>query len=141
MALQPRILTIDDEQSVRDAFVDALEDLPYIVETASDGQEALEKFSSGPVDLVFLDLKMPRMDGVDVLHKIRELDALVPVYIVTAFQAEFLKRLQAAEEEGLAFELLHKPIGQEAIRKVATAALTGAQYAMGGANNGQRDVA
>ena len=123
---QPRVLVIDDEESVRDAFADALEDMPYVVEAVSGGEEALAKAQSDPADLIFLDLKMPGMDGVEVLHHIRELDAAVPVYIVTAFHAEFLDRLQAAEEEGLAFQLLHKPIGQEAIRKVAMAVLPAA---------------
>ena len=126
MVSQPRVLVIDDEQSVRDAFTDALEDMPYVVEAASGGEEALAKAQSNPADLIFLDLKMPGMDGVEVLHHIRALDEVVPVYIVTAFHAEFLDRLQAAEEEGLAFQLLHKPIGQEAIRKVATAVLPAA---------------
>ena len=126
MVSQPRVLIIDDEESVRDAFADALEDLPYVVETVSGGEEALEKTKRSPADWVVLDLKMPGMDGVEVLHEIREMDEAVPIYIVTAFHAEFLDRLQAAEEEGLAFQLLHKPIGQEAIRKVATAVLPAA---------------
>ncbi len=126
MVSQPRVLIIDDEESVRDAFADALEDLPYVVETVSGGEEALEKTKRSPADLVFLDLKMPGMDGVEVLHEIREMDEAVPIYIVTAFHAEFLDRLQAAEVEGLAFQLLHMPIGQEAIRKVATAVLPAA---------------
>ena len=126
MVSQPRVLVIDDEESVRDAFADALEDMPYVVEAASGGEEALSIAQSDPADLIFLDLKMPGMDGVEVLHHIRALDEVVPVYIVTAFHAEFLDRLQAAEEEGLAFQLLHKPIGQEAIRKVATAVLPAA---------------
>ena len=123
MAVEARILVIDDEESVRDAFVDALEGMPFVVMTASGGPEALEILRGGPVSLVFLDLKMPGMDGVDVLRKIREADGAVPAYIVTAFYAEFLSRLQAAEDEGLAFQLLCKPVGQEAIRKVTTTAL------------------
>jgi len=126
MVSQSRVLVIDDEESVRDAFADALEDMPYTVDTACSGEEALAKAKSSPADLIFLDLKMPGMDGVEVLHHIRELDETVPVYIVTAFHAEFLDRLRAAEEKGLAFQLLHKPIGQEAIRKVATAVLPAA---------------
>ncbi len=131
MVAEPRILVIDDEQSVRDAFIDALENLPYVVETASSGQEAVEKAQGGPLSLVFLDLKMPGMDGVEVLQKIRALDDAVPVYIVTAFHAEFLDRLQAAEDEGLSFQLLHKPIGQDAIRQVACRVLPGAQIESG----------
>ena len=131
MVAEPRILVIDDEQSVRDAFLDALENLPYVVETASSGQEAVEKVQDEPLSLVFLDLKMPGMDGVEVLRKIRALDDAVPVYIVTAFYAEFLDCLQAAENEGLSFQLLHKPIGQDAIRQVACRVLPGAQIESG----------
>jgi CheY-like chemotaxis protein len=123
VAAQERVLVIDDEESVRDAFVDALEGMPLVVMTACGGPEALERVRSGPVALVFLDLKMPGMDGVEVLRKIREADEAVPVYIVTAFYAEFLSRLQAAEDEGLAFRLLCKPVGPKAIRKVTATAL------------------
>ena len=123
MAAQAQVLVIDDEESVRDAFVDALEGMSFVVRTASSGPEALEMVRSGPLALVFLDLKMPGMDGVEVLRKIREADEAVPVYVVTAFYAEFLSRLQAAEDEGLAFQSLCKPVGQEAIRKVTTTAL------------------
>ena len=123
MAAQAQVLVIDDEESVRDAFVDALEGMPLVVETACDGREGLEKARSDPVDLIFLDLKMPGMDGVEVLRKIREADEAVPVYVITAFYAEFLSRLQAAEDEGLVFQLLCKPIGQEAIRKVTATIL------------------
>jgi len=66
MVSQPRVLVIDDEESVRDAFADALEDLPYVVEAVSDGEEALKKAKSSPADLVFLDLKMPGMDASTV---------------------------------------------------------------------------
>ena len=132
MVAEPRILVIDDEESVRDAFVNALEDMPYVVETASSGQEAVEKAQDGSLSLVFLDLKMPEMDGVEVLRKIRAVDDAVPVYIVTAFYAEFLDRLQAAEDEGLSFQLLHKPIGQDAIRQVARRVIPRAQTESGG---------
>ena len=138
---QPRVLVIDDEQSVRDAFTDALAEVPYTVETACDGKEALAKAQSNPTDLIFLDLKMPGMDGVEVLHHIRELDEAVPIYIVTAFHAEFLDRLRVAEEEGLSFQLLHKPIGQAAIRKVATAVLASGEDRARTAGDEQREAA
>ena len=123
MEEQKRVLVIDDEESVRDAYVDALEDVPCVVETASSGEEGLRKAQTGSVALIFLDLKMPGMSGADVLRKIRSFDEKVVVYIVTAFHGEFLDKLEAIERDGLTFKLLHKPIGQEAIRKVTAAAL------------------
>ena len=120
MVAEPRILAVDDEESVRDAFVNALEDMPCVVGTASSGQEAVEKAQDGPLSLVFLDLKMPGMDGMEFLRRLRALDETAPVCIVTAFHGEFDSRLQAAEDEGIAFELLHKPIGQDAIVSLAS---------------------
>lgn len=125
MSQAQRILVIDDEESVRDAFADALENTAYEVETASSGEEGVAKARSASFDLVFLDLKMPGMDGVETLRALRALDGRVPVYVVTAFHAQFLERLELAEREGLPFELVHKPLGQEAIRQVTEAVLRG----------------
>mgnify|MGYP005680327387 CR=1 FL=1 len=84
MVSQPRVLVVDDEESVRDAFADALEDLPYKVETVSGGEEALAKVKSSPADLIFLDLKMPGMNGLETLRKIKERYPLIQVVMLTA---------------------------------------------------------
>lgn len=118
-----RVLVIDDEECVRDAFIDALEDMQCTVVAAPSGMEGVRQVESGLVNLIFLDLKMPNMDGVETLRRIRAVNKEVPVYVVTAFHAEFLDKLQSAEDEGLVFELLHKPIGHTAIRKVTSSVL------------------
>ncbi|MCX6377021.1 MAG: response regulator [Armatimonadetes bacterium] len=125
VAEQKRVLVIDDEESVRDAYINALEDMPCVVETASSGEEGLQKARTGSVALIFLDLKMPGMSGADVLRQIRAFDAKVAIYVVTAFQGEFLEALEAIERDGLTFKLLQKPIGQQAIRKVTATTLGG----------------
>ncbi len=127
MNAQRRILVIDDEESVRDSFIDALETEPYCLEAVASGAEGVACARAGSYDLVFLDLKMPGMDGVETLRALRQLDCRVPVYIVTAFHPEFLDRLEAAERERLSFELVHKPIGQAGIREVTRAVLEGPQ--------------
>lgn len=120
-----KVLVIDDEPAVRNAFTLALEDTGCEVDTAGNGQEGLDKFREGGYDLVFLDLKMPVMDGTTALKRIREIDGSVPVYIVTAFHQEYFKQLKEARSEGTTFELLHKPVSGDDIRLVAEAALGG----------------
>ena len=80
-------------------------------------------------DLIFLDLRMPGMNGFETLRELRKLDEHVPVYIITAFQDEFLKELKAAAEEGLAFQLLCKPVGFDEILAITKGILEGvSQY-------------
>ena len=134
--MTPRILVIDDEEGVRDAFMLALEGLDYLVETAADGLEGLERAAAAPPDLVVLDLKMPRLNGVDTLRRLRVQQPGAKVYILTAFYEEYLRPLATLTQEGTEFELLRKPLGADQIRAVVAAALgTGAmlQPAAGGA--------
>ncbi len=67
-----KILIIDDERSIRNALKDVLEFEGYVIELAEDGMKGLEMMKSTKYDLIFCDIKMPNMDGVEVLTKIRE---------------------------------------------------------------------
>ncbi len=109
------ILVIDDEEAVRKSFALALEDTGCRVETAESGSKGIEEVRSAKYDLIFLDLKMPGMNGVETLMEIRKIDREVPVYIVTAFHKEFFDQLRVAEEEGVRFELLRKPLSSDQI--------------------------
>lgn len=109
------ILVIDDEEAVRKSFALALEDTGCMVETVESGYKGIEKVRSAKYDLIFLDLKMPGMNGVETLMEIRNIDREVPVYIVTAFHKEFFDQLRVAEEEGVRFELLRKPLSSDQI--------------------------
>ncbi|GAB4371134.1 MAG: response regulator [Deltaproteobacteria bacterium] len=80
-----KILVVDDEEFIRELYRDELVEEGYRVELAADGKEALEKMDSFRPDLVTLDVKMPGLDGIEVLRRIREKDASVPVLLVTAF--------------------------------------------------------
>ena len=113
--MNPNVLIIDDDESIRDAFSLALENTEFLVDTAQSGQEGLEKFKAQKYGLIYLDLKMPGINGVDTLREVRKLDQEVPVYIVTAFHNEFLDQLQGLSDEGIAFELLNKPVGRHQI--------------------------
>ncbi len=117
--MNKRILVIDDDEAVRKSFILALEDLAYQVEAVESGEKGIEKIEDTSYDLVFLDLKMPGLNGVQTLRKLRQMDPFVPVYIVTAFHKEFFKDLKLLSEDGIAFDLLRKPIGSDEIVQLA----------------------
>jgi CheY-like chemotaxis protein len=114
-----RILVIDDEEGVRDAFVLALDDEPDIeVIAAENGASGIEQARAQRPDLIFLDLNMPGMTGVEVMRTLLADDPSLAIYIVTAFHQEFMQELKAARGEGLRFELARKPLGADQIRDV-----------------------
>ncbi len=79
------ILVVDDEQSIRFLYREELEEDGYRVITAADGEEALRKVRKEKPDLITLDIRMPGMDGIEVLHRIREMDKEIPVIMSTAY--------------------------------------------------------
>lgn len=85
MKLNPSILVVDDQQSVRFALRSAFKSEDYNVRDACDGEEALEKIRSSRPDVVILDLKLPRMNGIDVLREAKTLDSSIRFIIITAF--------------------------------------------------------
>jgi len=120
-----RILVIDDDPAVREAFQLALESLDFQVALAGSGEEGVEAARSQGADLVFLDLKMPGMDGVDTLQRLREQGVEAEVKIVTAFAEEFMRRLQEAARAGFDFDLVRKPLEREQIRAIVESARGG----------------
>jgi two-component system, response regulator, stage 0 sporulation protein F len=79
-----RILVVDDEAPVREVLTEYFGTEGYEVESAATGLEALSAVRGGRVDLVLLDVRMPGLDGVQVLRTIRELADGLPVIMVTA---------------------------------------------------------
>jgi len=83
---KPRVLICDDEEGVREALKLVLEERYDVVE-AEHGEEAVQHLSQAPFDLLCLDIKMPRMDGMETLKRVRELSPRMPVLILTAYQS------------------------------------------------------
>jgi DNA-binding NtrC family response regulator len=81
------ILVVDDESSIREAFSDWLKQDGYEVETAGDGLAALAKIKEKHYDIMLIDVKMPQMDGITLLKKLRENDADTAVVMMTAYGA------------------------------------------------------
>jgi len=82
-----KILIVDDELSVRISLEDWFLEDGFNVETASSGEEALNKMTKGPYDIILLDIKMPGMDGITLQRKIREIDKQAVIIIMTAYAA------------------------------------------------------
>ena len=112
-----RILIVDDEPNVRLMFRTTLVAVGYDVAEAEDGEAALAALrGSGPFDLVFLDLRMPLVDGMATLRRMRDEGLLVPVVIVTAHGSV----PDAVEAMKLgAIDFIQKPVRPEELREVA----------------------
>lgn len=118
-----KILVIDDDEALRDAYDLALSE-DYEVIAAVDGIDGVEKYTQTTPHMVFLDLRMPRMDGIGVLKHIRQNDKATPVYIVTAFAKEYMDELVKVREEGTTFEVASKPLGSQQILTIARSILS-----------------
>src|SRR5512138_22169 len=83
-----RVLVVDDEHAVRASFDRVLSDYGYTVNTASDGTSALDFLKDKPYDLAFVDLRMPGMDGMEVVKKIRTTQPGTMIVVVTGYGTE-----------------------------------------------------
>ncbi|MBA3422640.1 MAG: response regulator transcription factor [Thermoleophilaceae bacterium] len=115
----PRILLVDDEESVQKLLAYPLRKEGYDVVPARDGEEALERFSEGSFDLIVLDVMLPRRDGFDVCRRLRARSA-VPIIMLTAKAEEFDKVLGL--ELG-ADDYITKPFSMREFRSRVKAAL------------------
>ncbi|MGZ5012083.1 MAG: response regulator [Methylobacter sp.] len=113
-----KILIIDDDPAVRAAFKLILED-DFLVREAESGLQGIEMTLAERPDLIFLDLRMPGIDGVEVLRRLKAIDDTLNIYIVTAFANEYMEQLKGIHEEGIQFELASKPLSSVQIRNIA----------------------
>jgi len=81
----PRILVVDDEESIRRLYRLELEEDGYAVATAADAQQAFDILNRQSVDLVIMDIKMPGMNGIDALQKLVGIEKQVPVIINSGY--------------------------------------------------------
>jgi DNA-binding NtrC family response regulator len=118
MGEQKRILIVDDEPNVRLMLRTALQSVGHAVTEAGDGSAALQllRGQAPACDLVVLDLLMPRMDGMELLRRLRAENITVPVVILTAHGS--IPEAVEAMKLG-AIDFLTKPITPETLRRVA----------------------
>ncbi|MDD5454521.1 MAG: response regulator [Candidatus Ratteibacteria bacterium] len=79
-----KVLLVDDNPEYLELIGFYLKKLGYIVETVDSGEKALSKIKEERPSIIFLDLQMPKMDGLETLQKIKEIDKTLPVIIVSA---------------------------------------------------------
>jgi len=102
-----RILVVDDEAFLREFLAEELARLGHEMVAASTAPEALAELEHLPPDLILLDLRMPGMDGVDALRKLRDRKARAPIIVLTARRNP--ETIAHAKSLG-ACEVLFKPV-------------------------------
>src|SRR5258706_15500628 len=100
------ILIIDDEKSIRKTLLEILSFEGYKIEEASDGEEGLKKFKERSFDLVLCDIKMPKLDGLEFLQKAGEINADVPIIMISGHGN--IETAVEAVKKG-AFDFISKP--------------------------------
>lgn len=114
-----KVLVIDDDAAVRGSFQLILGDVGCEVQVAENGLEGIEKAKAVRPDLIFLDLKMPGIGGVETMRQLLAYDKTLNIYIVTAFAHEYLLDLKAAHSNGMVFQLANKPLSSSQIKHIA----------------------
>ena len=106
----PTVLIVDDDAALREGLAETLADLGHRAEQAADGEAALRRIARGGVDAVLLDLRMPGMDGMEVLRRLRAGAAPPPVAVLTAVPtaANTIEAMRLG-----AVDHLTKPIGRD----------------------------
>ena len=101
-----KILIVDDDKSIRKTLRDILEFEKYVVDEAADGLECIVKLKQNPVDVIILDVKMPRMDGMEAIEKIQNLCPDTPVVMISGHGN--IDTAVEAVKKG-AFDFIQKP--------------------------------
>jgi len=125
-----KILIVDDDEKIVFAFREVLKKEKYKSIVARNGEEALEKVSAMSPDVVFMDITMPKLDGLDALGRIKEQNPFIPVIIITGYgtMQTAIKAMQLG-----AFEYLTKPLDVDKIREVTRRALASIRSPMAAA--------
>jgi DNA-binding NtrC family response regulator len=116
-----KILVVDDEEGARELFNTILSDEGYDVTLANDGTDALTRMQADSFDLVVTDIKMPGMDGLQLLQEIRKTGSKADVIMVTAYGEveSYLKAMSLG-----AAEYINKPIRIKELKRIVHKVLT-----------------
>ncbi|HTG00760.1 MAG TPA: response regulator [Nitrospirota bacterium] len=123
-----KILVVDDEEGARELFNAILSDEGYEVQLADSGATALSLFRNNPFNLVITDIKMPVMDGLQLLQEIRKIGSKTDVIMVTAYGEveSYLKAMSLG-----AAEYINKPIRIKELKRIVHKVLTEQQARSG----------
>jgi len=111
-----KVMVVDDDDLFRDMLTEALRCSDYVPCAVAGGDEALKELENGTVDAVIADIKMPGMDGISLLKKIKAEHPKMPVVLITAFfsQDEAVRKAGSVEADGF----LQKPFEIDSIIEI-----------------------
>ncbi len=121
------ILIVDDEEVVRLSHLRSLEGSDCQTRAAEDGRQALQVMEQDPADVILLDLRMPGLDGMDVLKTIKQRWPDSEVVVITGYPC--IDTAKQAVRLG-AFNYLTKPLGPDEVMKAANDAMTQKRWAL-----------
>jgi PAS domain S-box-containing protein len=127
---RPKVLVVDDEMGPRESLRMILKPR-YEIAVADSGEAALKTLSTFRPDLIFMDIKMPQMDGIELLRRIKGTDPSIEVVMITAYAS--LETVKNALTHG-AFEYLIKPFSRQDLEETARRALARRQTELGTRN-------
>ena len=121
------ILIVDDEEVVRLSHLRSLEGSDCQTRAAEDGRQAIQVMEQNPADVILLDLRMPGLDGMDVLKTIKQRWPDSEVVVITGYPC--IDTAKQAVRLG-AFNYLTKPLGPDEVMKAANDAMTQKRWAL-----------
>ena len=121
MEHKANILVVDDQRSMRLTLGTILEDKGYGVDMVEDGYQAIEAVKKTAYDIIFMDIRMPGIDGVQTFREIKKISPQAMVIMMTAYSVEDL--IKKALQEG-AYAVVYKPFEMERVIDIITKALT-----------------
>ena len=121
------ILIVDDEEVVRLSHLRSLEGSECQTRAAEDGRQAIQVMEQDPADVILLDLRMPGLDGMDVLKTIKQRWPESEVVVITGYPC--IDTAKQAVRLG-AFNYLTKPLGPDEVMKAANDAMTQKRWAL-----------
>ena len=119
----PKLLIVDDEEDVREFTANFFRRRKIEVATAASGEEALAQLQKNKTDLVLLDIKMPGIDGIETLKRLRDIDSTIKVIMVTGRKPEEEGSFDKCKTLGVV-DYLHKPIELEDLEHLVLSQLT-----------------
>lgn len=123
----PKVLLVDDEEDFVEALAERMQSRGYAVETAADGEQAIAKAAAQAFDVIFLDLAMPGLDGIETLKRLKQIDPELQVILLTG-RATVRKGIEAMKLGAL--DLLEKPADiKQLVAKIEEAATNKAALA------------
>jgi DNA-binding response OmpR family regulator len=116
-----KILVVDDDPGMLDTLMDVLSATGYETSVAASGNAALEMAQAGRFDLVLMDVQMPGLNGVQVLHALRVLDPTIVVIMMTAYTGD---ELVAESQRTTGFSVLSKPLDLDQVLPLVKSIVT-----------------